>query len=196
MTAINGSSAKVTQRRKRFAFLPFPDDGTKSLHQEQKTESGTISFLQLGQSIHTSGSGWESKTRDSRPRAVRRDCPHLCHYPSSLSASSPRERKQVAPGAVIKPTEVASDDHGVGAAGWRGHGDLRRRPRTWKAVPEEHAGRGYQPHPGSKVRRHRGYCAHAQRDVVALCGCERPRIKRSEERRVGKECRSRWSPYH
>ena len=23
-----------------------------------------------------------------------------------------------------------------------------------------------------------------------------PKIKRSEERRVGKECRSRWSPYH
>ena len=22
------------------------------------------------------------------------------------------------------------------------------------------------------------------------------KIKRSEERRVGKECRSRWSPYH
>ena len=26
-----------------------------------------------------------------------------------------------------------------------------------------------------------------------LCGLSRPR---SEERRVGKECRSRWSPYH
>ena len=26
--------------------------------------------------------------------------------------------------------------------------------------------------------------------------CELARIKRSEERRVGKECRSRWSPYH
>src|SRR5256884_3384773 len=26
------------------------------------------------------------------------------------------------------------------------------------------------------------------------CGC--PRRLRSEERRVGKECRSRWSPYH
>ena len=25
---------------------------------------------------------------------------------------------------------------------------------------------------------------------------EIPRIRRSEERRVGKECRSRWSPYH
>ena len=24
----------------------------------------------------------------------------------------------------------------------------------------------------------------------------RNRLKRSEERRVGKECRSRWSPYH
>src|SRR5471030_1493564 len=27
-------------------------------------------------------------------------------------------------------------------------------------------------------------------------GCGRPSISRSEERRVGKECRSRWSPYH
>ena len=25
---------------------------------------------------------------------------------------------------------------------------------------------------------------------------ERDRFSRSEERRVGKECRSRWSPYH
>ena len=24
----------------------------------------------------------------------------------------------------------------------------------------------------------------------------RPEVMRSEERRVGKECRSRWSPYH
>jgi len=24
----------------------------------------------------------------------------------------------------------------------------------------------------------------------------RPTVDRSEERRVGKECRSRWSPYH
>src|SRR3712207_9217813 len=28
--------------------------------------------------------------------------------------------------------------------------------------------------------------------VVSICGI----VKRSEERRVGKECRSRWSPYH
>src|SRR2546430_17300946 len=29
-------------------------------------------------------------------------------------------------------------------------------------------------------------------DCIRLFGCE----NRSEERRVGKECRSRWSPYH
>src|SRR2546429_8348552 len=31
------------------------------------------------------------------------------------------------------------------------------------------------------------------RSVAALI---RERLERSEERRVGKECRSRWSPYH
>src|SRR5260370_13691581 len=33
---------------------------------------------------------------------------------------------------------------------------------------------------------------------TAATACSRPcrRTRRSEERRVGKECRSRWSPYH
>src|SRR5260221_5595986 len=35
---------------------------------------------------------------------------------------------------------------------------------------------------------HHGDIATGERKVVTL--------KRSEERRVGKECRSRWSPYH
>src|SRR5256885_5330537 len=29
-----------------------------------------------------------------------------------------------------------------------------------------------------------------------LSDCPQPLAERSEERRVGKECRSRWSPYH
>ena len=29
-----------------------------------------------------------------------------------------------------------------------------------------------------------------------LTGCQDNNQNRSEERRVGKECRSRWSPYH
>src|SRR5207253_4669280 len=32
--------------------------------------------------------------------------------------------------------------------------------------------------------------------AVARTGRRSPRFSRSEERRVGKECRSRWSPYH
>ena len=42
--------------------------------------------------------------------------------------------------------------------------------------------------------------ADYDRDISTLSGGERRRVgiaaARSEERRVGKECRSRWSPYH
>ena len=34
-------------------------------------------------------------------------------------------------------------------------------------------------------------------DIIEVTFGNRPiKVKRSEERRVGKECRSRWSPYH
>ena len=33
-------------------------------------------------------------------------------------------------------------------------------------------------------------------DLTHSFGPDTPHWKRSEERRVGKECRSRWSPYH
>ena len=32
--------------------------------------------------------------------------------------------------------------------------------------------------------------------AIFLCSGQPAQIIRSEERRVGKECRSRWSPYH
>ena len=32
--------------------------------------------------------------------------------------------------------------------------------------------------------------------LVVATGAQTPTVLRSEERRVGKECRSRWSPYH
>ena len=53
---------------------------------------------------------------------------------------------------------------------------LRERPRSWREVLDVFlaAGRGLA-------------AAHAKRLVHR---------ERSEERRVGKECRSRWSPYH
>ena len=37
---------------------------------------------------------------------------------------------------------------------------------------------------------------HAPKLLRTDCGTENGIAARSEERRVGKECRSRWSPYH
>ena len=41
----------------------------------------------------------------------------------------------------------------------------------------------------------KGLLAATATDTAPLCGTY-PKTCRSEERRVGKECRSRWSPYH
>ena len=41
--------------------------------------------------------------------------------------------------------------------------------------------------------------SHPTTGYVVVNGCligNKAALKRSEERRVGKECRSRWSPYH
>ena len=40
---------------------------------------------------------------------------------------------------------------------------------------------------------------HLLKGTLGICGnhdCKENSLGRSEERRVGKECRSRWSPYH
>src|SRR3712207_5426119 len=51
-----------------------------------------------------------------------------------------------------------------------------------------------------RVRLHASTSAIVQflADELAAFGAENPsvEVERSEERRVGKECRSRWSPYH
>ena len=44
------------------------------------------------------------------------------------------------------------------------------------------------------ARSHSSY--HEQGAAFAACGYAQAKNARSEERRVGKECRSRWSPYH
>src|SRR5256885_14355735 len=45
------------------------------------------------------------------------------------------------------------------------------------------------------VRTHGRETALHSRPPARWCAAERA-VQRSEERRVGKECRSRWSPYH
>src|SRR2546427_13170791 len=63
---------------------------------------------------------------------------------------------------------------------------LRRRPISPPQCGEE-LGIGIDPY------RNRG---SLRRDRVGRRKGWRQQVHRSEERRVGKECRSRWSPYH
>ena len=44
------------------------------------------------------------------------------------------------------------------------------------------------------MKKQLGKKAHVQEGTMTAFACDC--ISRSEERRVGKECRSRWSPYH
>ena len=40
------------------------------------------------------------------------------------------------------------------------------------------------------------YDKENKKPVIKASICNGEQVARSEERRVGKECRSRWSPYH
>src|SRR5256885_3107299 len=54
-----------------------------------------------------------------------------------------------------------------------------------------------QPADGPRAaRRLRSRCGPRSGDAGRSCLPHRRKVVRSEERRVGKECRSRWSPYH
>src|SRR3989442_9264932 len=71
------------------------------------------------------------------------------------------------------------------------------RPRGGRSArslaPSERVERADRPPRGRASRELRGT---ENRGVVRLVGVHAARGVRSEERRVGKECRSRWSPYH
>src|SRR2546425_13054491 len=77
-------------------------------------------------------------------------------------------------------------------------------PRLWSGLPPqalELVAREVGLWSARIVGDHPGVVRPRPRLVAALLGeeaqlVERRRCPRSEERRVGKECRSRWSPYH
>ena len=48
----------------------------------------------------------------------------------------------------------------------------------------------------ARIARTDGAIDPATRQISAIAVVDDPYGERSEERRVGKECRSRWSPYH
>src|SRR2546426_5982264 len=70
-----------------------------------------------------------------------------------------------------------------------------RLPELYNALVIDHPGDGTPPvHLVAEVQQHIG---RNQVRAVAMSSTDGVvRGMRSEERRVGKECRSRWSPYH
>ena len=56
--------------------------------------------------------------------------------------------------------------------------------------------RGSQPRPPPQPAQTNGVHYSVHGGTVHVAGVEGEGRRRSEERRVGKECRSRWSPYH
>src|SRR2546426_12326261 len=85
--------------------------------------------------------------------------------------------------------------------------DHTKRPRNFRALAEpcRHA-EGYNPLCGDKVTIYLRMVGDRISDIsfqgsgcaisTASASILTETLKRSEERRVGKECRSRWSPYH
>src|ERR1043165_6644006 len=53
-----------------------------------------------------------------------------------------------------------------------------------------------QEYPGSQTDAENQWKSDLARAVIDVTHRKNPIRLRSEERRVGKECRSRWSPYH
>src|SRR5256885_12466385 len=67
--------------------------------------------------------------------------------------------------------------------------DCRCDKRTGERAPARFVGSGYEA-PAERAIEGEEATARSGRALLRGCRC------RSEERRVGKECRSRWSPYH
>ena len=112
----------------------------------------------------------------------------------------------------VAPSEVRQAACGKPGSGWwldHAFSDLRKTGISMRILYPEEPGRGeldercgyatcrrpdrhkYDP---AMERFFRQELAAFQPDVIHIWGTEY--AHRSEERRVGKECRSRWSPYH
>ena len=82
-------------------------------------------------------------------------------------------------------------------ASHQGGGQLAERV-PWPLEPRGRGPWGEETHPQPVPERIRGETLGTQTDLEIHCLAREGEDvhRRSEERRVGKECRSRWSPYH
>src|SRR2546430_16131574 len=150
--------------------------------------------------------------RDDR-RPLRRRCCAGISAPRRRGAVPPRlegttrpVRSRAAPGQDAIDRVRALRSRKPKRAWRREAGDVQLpgfHPHLWANVAERQNPRSTQDHPPTalcKIESAEGGASKAQtsvrggaREMVEVRGTG---ILRSEERRVGKECRSRWSPYH
>src|SRR3989441_4980120 len=124
-----------------------------------------------------------ASTSPLTPRAMRARFP----------IRGPRRARIKRPAPVGRLLDAARSDHAGRALGREAdrRADRERDARTNRLVYGIHAEAERDSRAGER-RRGEGEKRHAR-----LQGeCARHRAEQSEERRVGKECRSRWSPYH
>src|SRR2546427_11642927 len=73
----------------------------------------------------------------------------------------------------------------------------RGKDLTWEPVrPERVCEVAYDHMQGTRFRHAAQFVRWRPDKRPQDCGYDQLEVTRSEERRVGKECRSRWSPYH
>src|SRR5471032_2431527 len=101
--------------------------------------------------------------------------------------------------APVTPPRVLAADFPTVAAAWHALGcerqgfffsSRRRQTRSCCDWSSDVCSSDLERHRAAESRR------RGNRLVDALCQVLADHLDRSEERRVGKECRSRWSPHH
>src|SRR5256885_623888 len=120
-------------------------------------------------------------------RVVKRT-PRLDHHPEEwMGRDSVFERKDIDPlvKRAIYTTMIRCVSEVI----------LSKGPRVLMVKAVRGYSKGYWNIPGGFMDYGEGPEAGAEREAMEEIGTE-VALDRSEERRVGKECRSRWSPYH
>src|SRR5215204_5878054 len=114
----------------------------------------------------------------------------------------PEDVRALDPEGIPQPLQQAEPDVKDDAAVWGGVGEelvdiVGRRP-AWSLVGDDLLEKGPADQPAMEwaTRWTRGAPVFVWRVSMSRSRSSATRSMRSEERRVGKECRSRWSPYH
>ena len=140
-------------------------------------------------------------TRHRSPRVLAVAAATALFAPPLLNAQASPSHHVAVPPAAARPEDVATVD-GIVRAYYDVITGPAGQPRQWSRdrslyIPDlRFVATGVAKNqPYARVMDHQAFVDATDSEFVHEGFYERE-IHRSEERRVGKECRSRWSPYH